>query len=43
VQIINAYLANEHEDNRCFLMDYQEWFGQEIVQLRDEKYSANII
>ena len=43
VQIINAYLANEHEDNRRFLLDCQEWFRQEIVQLRDEKYGADII
>lgn len=43
VQIINAFLANEHEDSRRFLLDCQEWFGQEIVQLRDEKYGADII
>ncbi|WP_051423551.1 hypothetical protein [Pseudomonas chlororaphis] len=43
VQIINAFLANEHEDNRRFLMDCQTWFGQEIVQLRDEKYGADIM
>jgi len=43
VQIINAFLLNEHEDNRRFLLDCQEWFGQEIVQLRDEKYGADII
>ncbi|WP_010211478.1 MULTISPECIES: hypothetical protein [Pseudomonas] len=43
VQIINAFLANEHEDNRRFLQDCQEWFGQEIVQLRDVKYGADII
>jgi len=43
VQIINAFLANEHEDNRRFMLDCQEWFGQEVVQLRDEKYGADII
>lgn len=43
VQIINAFLANEREDNRRFLLDCQEWFGREIVQLRDEKYGADII
>ncbi|OYP99306.1 hypothetical protein [Pseudomonas mandelii] len=43
VQIINAFLANEHEDNRRFLQDCQKWFGQEVVQLRDEKYGADII
>ncbi|MCU7247959.1 hypothetical protein [Pseudomonas koreensis] len=43
VQVINAFLTNEHEDNRRFLLDCQEWFGQKIVQLRDEKYGADII
>ncbi len=43
VQSINAFLANEHEDNRRFLLDCQQWFGQENVQLRDEKYGADII
>ncbi|MGP5332891.1 hypothetical protein [Pseudomonas helleri] len=43
VQIINAFLANEHEDNRRFLLDCEKWFEQEIVQLRDEKYGADII
>ncbi|MGO3543570.1 MAG: hypothetical protein ACTIOG_13895 [Pseudomonas helleri] len=43
VQIINAFLANEHKDNRRFLADCQAWFGQEIVELRDEKYGADII
>lgn len=43
VQIINAFLANEHEDSRRFLLECQKWLGQEIVQLRDEKYGADII
>lgn len=43
VQIVNAYLENEHKDNRRFLADCQEWFGQEIVQLKDDKYGADII
>lgn len=43
VQIVNAFLANEHEDNRRFLADCQEWFGQEINVLRDTKYGADII
>ncbi len=41
--IINAFLKNEHEDNRRFLADCQEWFGQPITVLRDEKYGADII
>lgn len=43
VQIINAFLANEHEDSRRFLLDCQSWFGQDITQLKDEKYGADII
>ena len=43
VHVINAFLANEHQDTRRFLLDCQKWFGQEVVQLRDEKYGADII
>lgn len=41
--IINAYLKNEHEDNRRFLADCQQWFGREITVLRDAKYCADIV
>lgn len=41
VQIINAFLANEHEDNRRFAQDCEAWFGQSITVLRDEKYGAD--
>ncbi|MBB1630263.1 hypothetical protein [Cupriavidus sp. UME77] len=43
VQIVNAYLKNEHEDNRRFLTDCQQWFGRPITVLRDEKFGADII
>ncbi|WP_122432086.1 hypothetical protein [Pseudomonas viridiflava] len=43
VQILNAYLANEHEDNRRFLTDCEAWFGRPVTVLRDEKYGADII
>lgn len=43
VQIINAFVKQEHDDNRRFLADCERWFGREIVQLRDEKYGADII
>jgi hypothetical protein len=43
VQIINAFLANEHEDNRRFLTDCEGWFGAPITVLCDTKYGANII
>lgn len=43
VQILNAFLANEHEDNRRFLADCEAWFGRQVTVLRDEKYGADII
>lgn len=43
VQILNAFLANEHEDNRRFLSDCEAWFGRPVTVLRDEKYGADII
>lgn len=43
VQIINAFIKQEHEDNRRFLADCERWFGRQIVQLRDEKYGGDII
>ncbi|MBA1192811.1 hypothetical protein G7007_08055 [Pseudomonas entomophila] len=43
VQIVNAFLANEHEDNRRFAQDCEAWFGQPITVLRDEKYGANVL
>lgn len=43
VQILNAYLANEHPDNRRFLADCEAWFEQPVTVLRDEKYGADII
>lgn len=42
VQIVNAFIAEEHEDNRRFLRDCEQWFGVPITQLRDEKYNASI-
>lgn len=43
VQILNAFLANEHEDNRRFLSDCEAWFDRPVTVLRDEKYGADII
>jgi len=43
VQIINAFVKQEHDDNRRFLLDCERWFDQPITQLRDEKYGADII
>jgi hypothetical protein len=41
VHIINAYLKEEHEDNRRFLADCESWFGQKVTVLRDTKYGAS--
>jgi len=43
VQIVNAFLANEHPDNRRFLADCETWLGQPVTVLRDSKYDADII
>ncbi len=43
VHIINAFIADEHVDNRRFLADCERWFGREIVVLRDEKYAASVV
>lgn len=43
VQIINAFIKEEHEDNRRFATDCEAWFGKSITMLRDEKYGASTI
>lgn len=43
VQIINAYLKEEHPDNRRFLSHCEIWFGRPVTVLRDEKYGASTI
>ena len=40
VLIVNAFLAEEHEDNQRF-MDQCEWFDHPIMRLRDEKFGAS--
>lgn len=42
VPIINAFLKEEHSDNRRFAEDCARWFGQPVTTLRDVKYSASI-
>jgi len=39
--IANAFLAEEHPDNRRFLADCEGWFGLKALQLKDEKYGAS--
>lgn len=41
VTIVNAFVQEEHEDNRRFLADCERWFGRAVEVLRDEKYGAS--
>jgi hypothetical protein len=41
VLIVNAFITEEHEDNRRFLAECEKWFGHPITVLRDEKYGAS--
>jgi hypothetical protein len=41
VSVINAFVADEDDDNRRFLSDCERWFGRPITVLRDEKYGAS--
>lgn len=43
VVIVNAYIEEEHPDNRRFSVDCEKWFGRSIVNLRDTKYDASAI
>ena len=43
LMVINAFIENEHPDNRRFADDCERWFGMPITVLRDQKYGANII
>ncbi len=41
VEIVNAFIVEEHADNRRFLADCEVWFDRKVTVLRDEKYSAS--
>lgn len=41
ILIVNAFLKEEHADNRRFLADCERWFGRKVTVLRDEKYGAS--
>lgn len=43
VEIVNAFIVEEHDDNRRFLADCEKWFGHPITVLRDEKYGASVM
>jgi hypothetical protein len=41
VLIVNAFIVEEHADNRRFAGDCESWFGHAIEVLRDTVYSAS--
>lgn len=41
VAVVNAFVAEEHPDNRRFLADVEKWIGVPIVALADTKYGAS--
>lgn len=41
--VVNAFVAEEHCDNRRFAEDCERWFGRPIVNLRDTKFNASAI
>ena len=43
VFIINAFMADEHADNRRFCADCEIWFKHPITVARDEKYGASAL
>ena len=42
VTIVNCEVVEEHPDNARFFKDCEEWFGQEIIQLGNDKYDRSI-
>ena len=42
VVIYNAFIVEEHPDNRRFLADCEKWFGHTVTVLRDQKYGASV-
>ena len=42
VIIVNAFIREEHEDNRRFLRDCEVWFAHPIIVLSDQTYNASI-
>jgi hypothetical protein len=41
VVIVNAFIQEEHPDNRRFLADCEKWFQHPITVLRNAKYNAS--
>jgi hypothetical protein len=43
VEILNAYLREEHHDNRRFASDCEAWFGRPIYTLTNPKYESSVV
>lgn len=43
VQIINAFIKQEHPDNRRFLADCEHWFGRTVTVMHRAKFSSSTI
>jgi hypothetical protein len=41
VLILNAFITEEHPDNRRFLADCEHWFGRAVTVVRNEKYNSS--
>lgn len=41
ILIVNAFIVEEHPDNRRFLRDCEGWFGIPVTVLQDTKYHAS--
>jgi len=42
VTVVNCEVIEEHPDNKRFQKDCEEWFGQEIIVLGNDKYKRSI-
>ena len=40
--VASIYLKNEHPDSERFKRECAEWFGQSIIDLKNEKYDADV-
>ncbi|MGB0894036.1 MAG: hypothetical protein ACPGUD_06470 [Parashewanella sp.] len=40
--VASIFIEDEHEDSERFLKDCEQWFGQEILILKNEKYQASV-
>ena len=43
VHVVNAFLAEEHPDNRRFALECERWFERPITVLQEAKHAASIV